>query len=374
MNHWKIMFQYLFQDKHRPLLIKLWEQCSFKTISASFVKAIFTYFCYALPDTSIQRLVVLSMNHVAVLEEVFEYMLQLVTSSFADAAPTQQQQQLIQQALHFPLQAYETWMDVMASFATVPQVAQEVPSKSIDTFLSKVQSGTQDKKQSVDLNALRKNNKRKQNKIINKDLVIDLFGAILNEGNVKVFSKILADRFDFHHSVPTNDQYTLLLPKKSMFECDLLVDKLFNKFPILLDLLLMVPASEVINFYDTVHSLLVNCIGEWNSVSSTPKHILAQRTQFIMELVNKGQFVAEPLCFVSEIVPSLQANEVTLVLMQVWKFMQDYKPQHAEYSASQGRTIPAAAISNVKNYLQPVKDALRNHVEQLAPFYARFVK
>jgi hypothetical protein len=127
-----------------------------------------------------------------------------------------------------------------------------------------------------------------------------------------------------------------------------------------------------------LQSLIVNCIGEWNSIAPSSSKgesskTLVQRTIRILGYLQDGQWIVPPMSYVIDLIPSLKAQEVVQILLAVFHFVNNYPPKLEEFSLTDAgvkRSLPIEC--DVQLYMQSTKDALREHVDILHDVYWHF--
>ena len=260
---------------------------------------------------------------------------------------------------------------------------------------------------------------------LNKSHVLSLFSKCLFSNTTKTkkssitqqIGKQLMKRLKLQYPCQTYTQLCESLPKKPMSEREIVIDKMFHKFPIMYSLLDFISLAYPRKFIDienmemTLKSLFVNVIGEWNlrvlsnnrgfGSTESDKHLIMKTIQ-ILNVLSRADLVIEPMNLITEIIPHVSPKEVVDMLMDVFHCMHQLKgPTPPTVTATTGTTPPATTENittsggatpnpvvtvitttpasqatneefDVEPYLTSIKDALRNHLDKFAPIYARF--
>eukprot|EP00818_Percolomonas_sp_WS_P009176 CAMPEP_0117434878 /NCGR_PEP_ID=MMETSP0759-20121206/181_1 /TAXON_ID=63605 /ORGANISM="Percolomonas cosmopolitus, Strain WS" /LENGTH=1207 /DNA_ID=CAMNT_0005226385 /DNA_START=59 /DNA_END=3682 /DNA_ORIENTATION=+ len=141
--------------------------------------------------------------------------------------------------------------------------------------------------------------------------------------------------FTKRHNVPNRDQYAKMLPKKSTFDFDMYIGKIFTKFPIFYQFLRLVSTDpeSFLRFVDVMCSLWVNLIGEWHSTiyfekyNNTNRDLLIERTKLYMYCLKTAQWIPVPMVFLDEMIHVMSASEITEALCKIWEYITSHLPQ-----------------------------------------------
>ncbi|KAL9654352.1 hypothetical protein ABK040_010380 [Willaertia magna] len=224
--------------------------------------------------------------------------------------------------------------------------------------------------------------------------------------------KQLMKRLKLQYPTLSYQQLSDILPKKPMTDREIIIDKLFHKFPIMYSLLDFISLAypkkflEIDSMESTLKSLFVNVIGEWNlrvqsnnkgfGTSESDKHLIMKTIQ-IINILTRADLIIEPLNLVTEIIPHVKsAKEVVDMLVDVFRSIQKVRELAVTSSASTTTTttgITSATTVNtqeitivsglstpptqtpqidIESYLGSTKDTLRKYIEIFAPIYSRF--
>jgi hypothetical protein len=217
--------------------------------------------------------------------------------------------------------------------------------------------------------------------VIEKNEILAL-EFITQVGHTDVLAHLLSKRLKIvFSSMASYEQYCATLPKKPMYESDVFFDKLFYNYTIFYHLVGYIAQKEPIKLLDFRHvikSLVVNCIGDWNSTAPTllsgnEDQKLTERTLRILKYLQDAQWLVPPLSYVIEIIPYLKSAEIVQIMMSVFHFINNYAPKFEEYNSTEAgvkRTLPIEC--DVQLYMQSTKDALREHVTELSHIYWHF--
>lgn len=254
---------------------------------------------------------------------------------------------------------------------------------------------------------------------LNKSHILSLFSKCLfsqtEENNISCtlqLGKQLMKRLKLQNPIQTIPQLLESLPKKPMTEREIVIDKMFHKFPIIYSLIDFISLAyprkfiEIENMETTLISLLANVIGEWNlrvlsnnkgfGSSENDKHLIMKTIQITNVLI-RAELVIEPMDLVTEIIPHVSPKEAVDMLMDVFRCMGKLKAISSgattssgsvssttpptstppTFSADTSSTTPPTVSStseefDIEPYMASIKNALRNHLDQFAPIYARF--
>lgn len=372
-----------------------------------------------------------------VAEQVFSHVIDLILSAHMDSRLRIQQRGLfmsmqIQAQVNFPLSEYNNVIDLLNEYmprkgdtkmyqithiSILPTQRQELLQK-IDTKLI-TNEPTIVKSKAILLNSLMRetkivedqriaemrargvvmvNPKKVQLRIkMKKDKVeiVDrnaeivrhneslVLGIISKCGHVDALARQLSKRLNVaFSSVFTYEQYCSMLPKKPITERDVFIAKIFHNYPLFYDFLGYIAKKEPIQLLDfktCLHSLIVNCIGDWNTIvpkiSKTDPTIknLTERTIQILEYLQDGQWIVPPLSYVIDLIRSLKPAEIVQILLSVFHFVNNYAPKLEEFTITDAgvkRTLPIEC--DVQVYMQSTKDALRENVMEFASLYSHF--
>jgi hypothetical protein len=201
------------------------------------------------------------------------------------------------------------------------------------------------------------------------------------ELNTRIFSIQLFQRLETFLMIPLSDKLDLLyfktrykLPKKPTSKYDLYVDKLFSQYPIFYSFFLFISEFpiEMLKFYPLILSSLSNIIGDWNSIHSMNQEHLMKNTLKMLKILNQSQFIPSPLSNLNEIISELNSNEIILILIDIFNFIIQNPPKSSEYEKYS--TFYKRRFQNIKieNFTKNIKNALRNHVEELSVHFSKF--
>ncbi|KAG2386581.1 hypothetical protein C9374_002325 [Naegleria lovaniensis] len=253
---------------------------------------------------------------------------------------------------------------------------------------------------------------------LNKSHILSLFSKCLfsqtEEHNISCtlqLGKQLMKRLKLQNPIQTITQLLESLPKKPMTEREIVIDKMFHKFPIIYSLIDFISLAyprkfiEIENMETTLISLFANAIGEWNlrvlsnnkgfGSSENDKHLIMKTIQITNVLI-RAELVIEPMDLVTEIIPHVSPKEAVEMLMDVFRCMGRLKAMSTA-AATTGNvssttppttTTPTSSADSISSttpptssgseefdiepYMASIKNALRNHLDQFAPIYARF--
>jgi hypothetical protein len=130
---------------------------------------------------------------------------------------------------------------------------------------------------------------------------------------------------------------------------------------------------EMLKFYPLVLSSLSNIIGDWNSIHSMNQEQLMKNTLKMLKILSQSQFISSPLSNLNEIISELNSNEIILILIDIFNFIIQNPPKLSEYEKYP--TFYKRKFSQnikIENFTRNIKNALRNHVEELSVHFSKF--
>lgn len=139
--------------------------------------------------------------------------------------------------------------------------------------------------------------------IENQQILLDIIQSILKK-QPKIYHKftdILLTRITSSYPVPSDEQYLEILPRRSNYDFDVFIRKIFIQNPIFIGFLSILADDpvEFIKSYIIIKSLLANMIGDWNIIThlgNEPDHIFI--TIELLKVLKKVSFIFLDLIFI----------------------------------------------------------------------------
>ncbi|EFC46080.1 predicted protein [Naegleria gruberi] len=230
---------------------------------------------------------------------------------------------------------------------------------------------------------------------LNKSHILSLFSKCLFSQNPEKnllttlqLGKQLMKRLKLQYPAQSPSQLITTLPKKPMTEREIVIDKMFHKFPILYSLIDFISLSypkkfiELENMELTIISLFANVIGEWNlrvlsnnkgfGSSESDKHLIMKTIQ-IINIIYRAELIVEPMDLINEIIPYVSPREAVDMLLDIFRFIVSTKTSNANTTPpTTDPTNPTQPPPQQEDYMANIKNSLRKHLEIFAPIYARF--
>lgn len=185
--------------------------------------------------------------------------------------------------------------------------------------------------------------------------------------------------FTKRHYAPNRDQYTKMIPKKSTFDFDMYIGKLFTKFPIFYDFLKIVSTEpeSFLKFSDVICSLWVNLIGEWNSTINFEKYAgntdeLIDRTKLYLYCLKTAQWIPPPFIYLDEMIHIFTAKEICDTLRIIWEYISTHIPTIGQFEGEEPhcstpiktrKTNTKDEKTKIDEFLGVLRLALENHIE-----------
>lgn len=154
---------------------------------------------------------------------------------------------------------------------------------------------------------------------------------------ISIFTGTLLSITESSHAPHNMDHYNDILPEKPTFERDIYIERLFLKYPYLLDVLDIIAdhPKEFCSLYDIMKSLLASIIGSWNSETLLPvESFWINHTLSLVQLLQKVEWIPPKMRFFGDIIPHLKPKEIAQLLLSVWYFIKDHLPRPNNYTAS----------------------------------------
>ncbi|XP_039253752.2 integrator complex subunit 5-like [Styela clava] len=93
----------------------------------------------------------------------------------------------------------------------------------------------------------------------------------------------------------------------------------------------------------------------------------------VIEVLEKGQLLPEPLCFIGELFGMLSPYEVFLLMSDVWKFINQHPlPQNPVYNSTRKRQFQSEGAP-IQPYLVTIHSILHANITRMGHMYSRFV-
>eukprot|EP00028_Trichosphaerium_sp_Am-I-7-wt_P013222 CAMPEP_0168513208 /NCGR_PEP_ID=MMETSP0405-20121227/3300_1 /TAXON_ID=498012 /ORGANISM="Trichosphaerium sp, Strain Am-I-7 wt" /LENGTH=169 /DNA_ID=CAMNT_0008531945 /DNA_START=394 /DNA_END=903 /DNA_ORIENTATION=+ len=126
---------------------------------------------------------------------------------------------------------------------------------------------------------------------------------------------------------PTPEQYSEMLPKKSVFKRDLYIEKLFLACPALYQVLCEITQNKEAFLMSraTIMSLLAISIGNWNNAlakklaPADSPHLTS--TVHLLEILRQAGFLPAPLCIAPRIIWAIDTSNVIRMLLGIFSYL-----------------------------------------------------